>query len=379
MSTETNVNLTAAQTELQRYWTPVPVTAHRRGVVRTALKNQLNKAIRDANQRGGLGDVREFHQDTSSSITSTHPIVYHLDGTTWDKTKLEPLLKTLINNLGLPPEKVSKTKTCTSFMHEGILVKLYHLFEEAQKHNQYFDSSYQIFYLGYGGMREFFNIILNQYNFEVSEFFDLEYLLPTSEGKVKYSLHTGMESVTKIMGTPHKATYGYSPYYGFTDVASLVKWLFESKYIGKSTFYINEQNVYTGPENYFRNVLFQDVVNYIIAHPTSTAFQSSKTDPVLSADKIEKAQLNYWSTTVKRSYPEMIARKQILQSNEMLNQKLSDSLIKEIVGSDVNVKTERSKFKDFVSGKEDFEFFVLSSSEETLRKRLSEYKTLVVR
>jgi hypothetical protein len=215
-------------------------------------------------------------------------------------------------------------------------------------------------------MGSFLNILLNRFNFRLDEFFCVYYDLKNESGKVykTFPITIGIDFILQLLGVESSAITPYTP---IPNIDVLIRGFFESKFLGKESFYISEDNTYVGPEDYFGCELFKNVVSRILTNENFKAYDYS---PEKSLEEIERFQFKKWKA-LSGDFHEVAKSKSEYTASVLISNKLSDSLILEITNlkDPEEIKDFRKRFEYSVSQKEDYDFFMLSSSEDTIRKR----------
>jgi hypothetical protein len=365
------------EAELQQYWTPSAKTPAERSAACTKFTREFNTAM---NAAGGYSSLRQCNIFTLNLPTERRiePMEFNIDHSTWRRTSPVQMRDALVKHfkfVSLTDPRIRHTDICTTMMFEGVEIKIYHLTESVTQQNVGVDSGGIGFLFGYNGARKVFEILLNRFGFELDENAIIKYKLRNgSEIFKEYTLLQSLEATSKFLGLPTKN--GNNPYYGFHSLNALVNWFMSSKYIGKSTFYIDDANEYVGPEDYFESQLFKEIVQNI---QTRYANNSDKNTPDVLPETITKYQMKYWQEVRPTEYRQMILDAETFQRQALIGEKYNSEIIREITGltSATQLSAVIKRFEQKAE-KTGLEFFVLSASEDTIRQRLIECKQEIV-
>jgi hypothetical protein len=364
--------LTEITTETDNYWVPIPKTAIERKLSTSNLIAIFRKMLSKSKLQGELRPSHDF-ESSSTTVTYTTPISLTTDTYSYRKSEDDALSIGLLKELNLlDSDKHRHTRSCTSFMFEGIEFKIFHLSAPSSVDKIYLDTNTVPFFTGYGGqMLPLLNILFKPFNFELDDLTCLYYVLQYKDTVQKYKICANVESVCKLLDLNSGRYSRVGVYYSFKGVNSLVTFLLESKYIGRSSFYLNSANEYIGPDDYFGCSLFKDLV-FAIQRDFSVAKHTSDNLP----ETIVRNQLRYWKDNMTTGYDTMVNARNKLVKEEIVSSKYNLDIVSEITGYELNdtrLPIFKKLFETRISETEDLDFFLLSSSEDTIRERLTQY------
>lgn len=351
------------------YWTSAEYTTSQYSSLIAGLRKDINTAVKDSGWSVQLREMYNFERAGSY----VRPSVLQVEAGfySYGKKQTTEYFVHIIEHLGLNSSNARLTDNGRSlqFMYRGVNVTITNFLAKFHEKHLYPESQVIPTLNGYNGeMKKLFNILLDKFGFSIDEYGVVSYNL--KEGSEIYKsfavAHPGFDCLTKILGTPRNmGSHGY-----FRTELEVANWVMASRYIGKSTFDIDESNNYVGPADYYGSSLFERIVNIL---RTGSGFDDQEKPSVLPPT-IQKYQFKYWQEQASVSYRAMVNERTGFQARQMIRTKLSDSLISEATGIlNLNeVKKFRTTFETSISQKEDFTFFVLSSSEETIKEKLAD-------
>jgi hypothetical protein len=366
-----NISQTATPAD---YWTPLPKTNDQRSLIR----RHVNQAVRDAGSEIGIGinlrELKEFYVPTRSEV-STQPLSYTLDGYSYRRASNERVITAIITRLGLSstPEQVRRTDKCTSFMNEGIEIKLYHFGDakDTARGHISVDINLQSILFGYDGLYDLINIVLKSSGFKIgSESLYLEYEenIP-GRGPVSFNVAHSADLVFKALGMSGRA-FSDMLYSRYRDAGEITSWLLTGKYISFNNFFLDENKRYVGPGDYFGCDLFRQAVAYLQVSDWNTLH-----NPKVLPETARKHMLKNWEGWNRATYKDYNVAIEGASKYKLINEKYNDSIIQEVTGwtpEDVMFKTFKPAFEQEIYAKQDLEFFLLSSSVETIKARIAE-------
>lgn len=376
-TSKTKVELVVKET-VDSYWTPVEKTNSQYEVIKTELQKEIAKAISAKFLKCPVGLPYKFINPTRPANSKYVADVYVLlDGYSYSKSKQSAVVDAILNHFNITdkPDQFIKSAIDTKFMYKGVMVVLVHWEEGYKTLGKRFYSDGQPFLLGYNGDGvKLINILLNRFNFRFDEYNLVNYDLKNEHSEIfrTFNLNQSLSLACKLLDIEEHG-YPLSLHGNMQNIGQMVQLLMASDYIGKDTFYIDENNNYTGPADYFGCRLFEDIVFHL---RTDSAYTKPDypTHAKKTPDAIWKAQYKIWQSI--GGAQELVLAKESYQADRIISSKLTNSLISEITGKDhpdVLAKF-RKMFEDKVSETEDFQFFMLSSSEDTVRARAQEFR-----
>jgi hypothetical protein len=164
--------------------------------------------------------------------------------------------------------------------------------------------------------------------------------------------------------------YSDATYANFRNIGDIVTWILKGKYVSFSDFHMNEAKQYTGPDDYFGCDMFRQAVEFL-----RTADWESLTTPTSLPVTSNKHRLKLWEGWNPGSYREYTTMSENRVKYSLIGAKYNDAVIQEVTGLDsdtIPFKTFKPAFEAEISAKQDFEFFLLSSSEETIKSKIQE-------
>lgn len=346
------------------YWTSVSKTQNERYIIARDFTNLFRKSVNGRKQSSNLRSIRFFDRLASSA----EDLVYTLDSYSYHRSLTPQVIDGLLIELGISsqPEKYLRTPFRTEFMYEGLKIVLYHTLSGEEDRGRYIDVATQALYYGYNRIVDVFNILLRGSGFYVDEQLDTYF---KSESGREFRVGDMGETPAKLLGMK-QSVYTQQTYSSFRNIDELTDWFMQCRFVNLASFHFNTEKQYVGPDDYFGSELFQKIVENI----QSRAMNTLDTTSMLTAT-IKRKQLEWWQASNSRTYKAYTDGVESEKRNALINSKLTDELIREIVSNeadDIFIKSFRSSFESAVAEKEDFTFFVLSSSEETLKNRMSE-------
>jgi len=357
MSTDSTNNL--------EYWTSVSKTQNERYTVEKEFAALFRKSVTDRSKNASLRSIRDFNVNE----TSSKHLVYTLDTYSHRRSLTSEVIDNLLTDLGInnEPEKYLRTPIRTEFMYQGLKVVLYHVLTgDPATQGQYVDVTTQALYYGYNRIVDVVNILLRGSGFYVDE--KLETYFKSESGR-EFKVSSMGETPLRLLGMRQSAfsnaLYGY-----WRNISEVTDWFLGSRFVNLASFHFNAEKQYVGPADYFGSELFQKIVENIQSRGITTLDNTS----MLPAT-IKRKQLEWWyeaNSSTHKAYTDGVEAD---KRNALISSKLTDDLIKEVVSNeadDIFIKSFRSRFEADVSEKEDFTFFVLSSSAETIKNRMSE-------
>lgn len=274
--------------------------------------------------------------------------------------------KVIAEHYKLKPGEYTILKHGIEFVLDKTRVKIENINARLYNDGIYADANFISALYGYDGeFLKVINLMLKPYGFELSDSTMMYYVLKNGDDIYKdYKVNAGTEVMCKMLGTNYRNIYSF-----FRTKKAMVDWLMASRYIGKSSFFIDEDNKYIGPADYFGSTLFADMVGIIQTHYNGS---DQRHTPETMPETVKKYQFKYWEAANKATYNAMDHDKNNFRTFQMIGEKYSESLIKEVTG--IETKTQLLKFKnEFENQIDDFDFFILSSSQETIREKLASF------
>lgn len=347
------------------YWTSVSKTDAERYAIERDFGLVFRKAVNDRRQVANLRSIRFFNRLSSSS----QDIAYTLDSYAHRRSVTSEVIDGLLIDLGISnqPEKYLRTPIRTEFMYEGLKVVLYHTVSGVEGESRsYVDVTTQALFYGYNRIVDVFNILLRGTGFYIDERLDTYF---KAESGREFKVAAMGDTPARLLGMK-QTSYSHQTYSTFRNMNELTDWFLECKFVNLASFHFNAQKEYIGPDDYFGSELFQKIVENIQSRPMSTLDNSAMQPPT-----IKRKQFEWWSEANHTTYLQYVRGIEADKRNTLINSKLTDELIRDAMNGETDevfIKVFKATFEETVSEKEDFMFFVLSSSEETLKNRMSE-------
>lgn len=352
------------------------------------VKNHL-KTIRAL--IGDYADVGTCTSLTESTDFKGYHTFYRLAYGAYGHRTVEPFpqvvarIKDKFGLHSLPFPKFKETAHSLEFMLDGANCILYDLSkftnQEIKDHGYTgaVDSSLVNYLYGYRGIEKLIDILFSKANIslENGHFF---YSLKDNKGNVdkRYTLSNRMDAIHGILDISARGT-GYNIYGSIKTPKQLGEWLLQSKYLGLEDFHI-EGNRYVGPENYYDCPLFKEIVTQLVIALQNN--QSVDAPPASPTREVHKKLMEYLEKYNTAIYKDLSQRSESLSKKALISSKYSFDLIKRVFGSKVSPFVVDERFREKISKKCDFDFFLLSSSEETieaeLRKTFPEFCVVTV-
>ena len=280
-----------------------------------------------------------------------------------DKTEIGQVIA---ERYKLKPGEYTADKFGIEFVYEKTRVKIENVSGRLYEGGVYVDSNYIFALYGYDGeFLKVINILYKPFGYELHNSTMLYYNLRNGDDVYKeYKINSGTEVMCKMLGTNYRNIYSF-----FRTKKAMLDWLMASRYIGKSSFFIDEENKYVGPADYFGSTLFADLVHLAQTHYNGAGQRHT---PETTLETAKKYQFKYWADINSPTLNAMNHDKNNFRTFQMISEKYSESIIQEVTG--IKTKTQLLKFKnEFENQIDDFDFFILSSSQETIREKLASF------
>lgn len=348
------------------YWTPKSMTCKQREQVFDKMQKDVMNVFKVSRINCGFQLCRSFRRE--ESVSNVEIMAVSLDGHSYGRAKIPESLPVILKELGVEhPSKHRKFPHYTSFMYDGVEVRLYHLSELKKG---YTDANMVNFMYGYNNIKDLFDILLAKYGFVQDDSLTVKYVRK-EEGKENEEYVIGQGEVAfRLLGFSYKG-YSNIVYSGrYKDVADVVRQLLESKFIDIESFYVTPEKEYIGPADYFNSPVFKEAVEYL--QKPELSYELSTMLP----ETIGKQQMKYFESANPNGYNMLIKKLETEIASNILNSKYNDYIVQEITGykeGDTRIKMFKEAFEQRISLKQDFEFFVMSSSGDTIKQRLIEY------
>lgn len=356
------------------YWTQVPKSNDEYLKIITRATDQINKAFKDSGFSVYTRKAQRF-TDAGSAIY-LEKIFLFLEASYWSYGRNAPkeAIQYVIDHFNLNDQtaKLKEDRQGIEFMFEGVYIILDNPNPRMRQNGGYSDSITTNLVFGYEGeVHKVLKILFNKFGFDLTEYGKAQFKLMEGDSIYKeYDVASGYETLMKILGTSMRN----GPYQlNFTRRNEFVNWLMSSRYIGKSTFDIDANNNYTGPADYYGSSLYRELVHLIRRDYVSI---EDKATPEVLPETIRKYQNKYWESANLHSYKKMQGDLGMYQEHKLMRAKFPDTLIIEVAGIDSKEEINffRKNFESHISDKEDFSFFLLSSSEDTIRERVAAFR-----
>lgn len=355
---------TSALTEApEGYWTRKPCTYLQREGVANKFYKEFTKAMKDKGLACGFQFCRNFRRESNGLYTDI--VACSLDSHAYGRAKMSDILDAVLTHFQVQHSSKHRVTThCTSFMYEGVEIKMYHLRE---LNKGYVDSNMTHFMYGYNDIKTLFDILLAKYGFVQDDALNTKFVT-ASDGE-EYQVGSG-ETFARLLGIGPKA-FPNIVYYGrYSNVGELVTALLESKSLDISNFYLTPEKEYVGPADYFGSETFKEAVEFL--RKPNVNFDTCSMLP----ETIQKHQLKYFEMCNLNSYRTLLKKLKLSAAKTILETKYNNSIIQEVTGfeaGDTRINMFKAAFEERLSQKEDLEFFLMSSSEETIKQRLVQY------
>lgn len=310
----------------------------------------------------------------NSSATISTPLEMTIDQYYAIKEEsLANLHKFLIEKLGVDKNTIQCDQYETKFIYKDYPVTIYHYGYGNYVNGKHSFDSHKVNTLNaYRGLGKVLTILLRKYGFEMDRIYNIKFSLKYKDAEYK-KLDVVMfnETPYQLMGLLYKG-YSPNPNYMFNNVLEIRNWFMNSKFIAKESFFINKDNKYVGPAEYLEIPLFKDLVDLLMdpKDPHYNKFEIIATD-----ESLRKAQEKVLYASSRGTLTEIENIRKELIHKELTGEKYSDAIIKEIcpVKSASAMKSFRSGFETHISKSIPFEFYLLSTSADTIKQNLVDY------
>jgi hypothetical protein len=356
------------------YWTQLPKTSDEYGKILDKVIDELNKSHKNSGYSIYVRKSNRFKE--LSSAKYTEKMFLFLEANYWSYTTKAgaEAIQYIIDHFQLNDQnaRLSPDRKHVEFMYDGVLVEIGDPSERLRKANSNPESQITNVIYGYGGeLYKVIKILLNKFGFDFTDEAKFQFKLMEGESVYKtYEVATGLDSLYKLLGTSSRN----APYmFNFTKRSEFADWAMGSRYIGKSTFDIDEHNNYVGPVDYYGSSLYRELVHIIREKYVSDA---DKATPEVLPETIRKYQNKFWEARSVYEYKKMLKDMAVYQERKIIRNKFTDTMIMEVTGTNnkEEIDSFKLRFENHISNSEDFSFFLLSSSEDTIREKIAAFR-----
>jgi hypothetical protein len=356
------------------HWVPVPKFQADYEKLCNDMHSEINKTFKESGFSFYLRPLYRF-TDNPSGVSYVETITFSLEVSYYSYGKQQTIefMSLIIDHFKLDTltARMSHNNNRIEFMFKGTKVVLHNFGPEFRELGCYPENYIISMLNGFEG--EFLKVVqhfIRKFGFDVDYMGRTEFILKDEDEEYKrYLVNTSnMETITKLLGasTKNYGSYGY-----FRSRMEIAQWFMGSKYISKSSFDIDEDNNYVGPADYYGSRLFKELVEII-----RTKYADHRHTPESLPETIRKYQMKLWQERNPNTHKAMISDSTNFKELKMIRAKYNDDLITEVTGvtEPEAVGIVKKAFEKHISQKEDFAFFVMSSSDETIREKLTSYR-----
>lgn len=356
--------------EEQKYWTPTPRTYRDIGNDVYDIKNKL-----EINKISAPSQL-EWSPMLTNELMTEITLVRHAMDKYWMtryKYKLDktPSFKEFIEKTiqQFTPKYFRETAHTLEFMYKGTLIRILDYentlsLEELKKLGS--DRQSLNFFNSHRDFPTLINLLFNKKGIYLDKW-AVNYVAKVNGVEEPFSLPDILGVKQAIMGMSDRTRVSL---YGINDSRTFLEWIISSPLISKEDLHV-ETGEYTGPADYYNNSLFKLLVTTYLANPTRYTFNTTP-----SSDKeyskrmtsiIKACDKKYGSTILEsiETFGKNVTKNKIIELKYSL-----DKLQTMFKLTPVAAKAMDEKFRLTKSKTSDFDFFIMSSSEDTIKNSL---------
>jgi hypothetical protein len=358
----------------ETHWTPRAPSDIRKTTMEFRKLIGSGTSQRGWTQSIGVYDLYDFRNNQSGQVQKLH-IEYSL--IVYGNSTMEAVNNFILDKLGILNKtwEYEITDYTLIVMYKGLKFTVHNYSSKGPaEFNNATDSSSSPYLLGYGGFGELLNILCKPRNYRAT-MNGFQYELKNPQGGV-HKVYTIASSIAalSLFGLKEHGHTGF--FNGFQNLNSFISWLMKSRHIGYSSFYIDKNFEYTGPAEYMQVPLFRDIVAKLIEFNSIPSMWEYRATPTVLKETISRIEKSVWGNS--GDWNEMEKEKSNMVFGEAIGRRYDSKYIMQLFNVDEkNVREIKIGFERHLSKTMDPEFFLLSSSEETIGDALQEYRDMV--